>query len=139
MSRPLTFPVLTIKGRVISLIRDEQRLGLATKYAFKTGWFEGLQIIDRSGCDYRVRSAAFVEKTHLKSHPGWFAPRLIRVSLELSDGQQLTVDEMRRSALKAVNADRDFWDAGGELLTLLDTLRAAASIDDMWRALERAV
>ena len=135
MATGMTFPVLTMKGRVISLVRDEDRLHLATKHALRSGWFHGLKIVDFTGKEFRVKSAEFSEKTNIKSYPGWFAPRLVRVSLDIDQGRQLTTDELRDRALKAVNSDREFWASGGQLHSILDSLKAAATVEQIWQTL----
>lgn len=131
----MKFPVIATKGPVISLHENEGDLRLATKTALKSGWFASLRVLDARGVEYRVRSAKYVRDSGRRLFSGWFAPRLIEVDLDIDEGRQLSVEQLREALTKAIKHDLGSWESSGEKDKVLNDLTRADSIDELWKAL----
>jgi hypothetical protein len=106
----MKFPVIATKGRV----------------------FNGLRLIDANGIEYRVRSAKYVRDSGRRLFSGWFAPKLVEVHLEIDDGRQLTVEEVRSALRAAISSGRDFWASSGERPEFIARLEHVDSMEELW-------
>jgi hypothetical protein len=108
--KDLTFPVVTLEGSIVYLIKDTETITSCSPDALRTGYFKKLKIICMDGRQFAVKSA---NKVGVKK-PWWKTPMFLTilvVSLELEEASSVTLDELKSSLLKAFRADRASWES----------------------------
>lgn len=124
----LAFPVLAIDKNSFSVRRTLEDLTVVWQMLIKSGWFDGLRLVDSSGTNYEV-----VEVRQLHGvGPFWGYTlrygRKVRVELKLKRAEkQLGIDEIRQLLGKQMRSWHG-WESRDDIEELRDEVKSASSL-----------
>ncbi len=124
----LAFPVLAIDKMSFSVRRAVEDLTDVWQLLLKSGWFEGLRLVDSSAANYEVAS---VRQLHGVG-PFWGFTlrygRKVRVDLELRRAErQLGFEEIRQLISQRLTSGQE-WESRDDIDELRDEVRSATSL-----------
>lgn len=140
MTDKIRFPAITFDRFAFNVVQDLDNLTRTTSAGLANGLFNNLQIVDSVGILYFVTAA-----TKLKGiGPFWgyniFLNQNIRLNLVLStETKELTLPDLQRKVIAAINKERDFWSSGGNIGEVRKLVYDATSIADLIQKLGTVV
>jgi len=133
--RSFTWPIVTISQGVVAVVRDEARFTTATKTAVENGYFDDMWIVDNLGRGYRVRGCQVVNEPYWRRPKTAFG-RGVRLRGFVVEGLGAhEFAEVRERVIKAVEADKSFWEAALDSSAFIERLRDAADVPTLMRTL----
>lgn len=106
------FPAIDIAKKHVFGIRNEQDIVLCTRREMRKGYYRDLVILDSQCRKIMIKDAVKIGYGPLDR--SWFMYGLrIKVALELSEPQILSLSEFKEVILTGMKKEQDFWESGG--------------------------
>jgi hypothetical protein len=125
----IKFPAITFaKKNVVAFARDLDDLTICSRRALRRGYYNGLSIIDSSGAHYRVISAREVDTIGFFFGFSLMFGQRLRVDIEIEEPcSSISIDELKKTLIKAINEDRYSWNSGGDLGRILQKIKESSN------------
>ncbi len=133
-SNPLSFPVLTIKGRSVYVFQSIEPLTETTPFALKNKFHEGWMLVSRDLHVYQVESVEIEKSPGLWASLFTFTPRVI-VSLSVRLVRTIPFEEVKSLLLQAYDEDPTFWNASISREEFASELNRRKSVEQIWALL----
>lgn len=126
----LTFPIVTFDhNNNIFYARNIDDLIICSKRGFEQGFYKGLSLVDIEGNEYLVEDAKKIKSVGGLFGVNTFLSQKIKVELTFNKSfSVLCLQEFKEKLINAVNLNKSFWDAGGDLANIINYISNADSI-----------
>ena len=133
-TKPSDYPVLCVKGSSVSVCNTEADFARATPHALRSGWFDGLLVVDSSGYAWTVSHAEKVEGHSGRLFAGLFAPRVVTIRCVYEDApKQISLQEVQELLCRAFEGDPNHWEAYASLDQLKTDVRNTQSLSELFK------
>jgi hypothetical protein len=94
-----------------------------TRTAYKTGYFEDLDIYDIRRNWYKIRAARLVESSIWKKSVSLFFSVILAVDLTIEFQRKLDQSDIIKIVVDSVRKDEEFWSSGREVDDMIEEIR----------------
>ena len=122
----LRFPVIYVNSREPSMgiFNDQDALTTWSAAALRGGFHKGLQLIDITLSRFDVLG---IPRHRVVGMRLPFFSRIVRVDLELSEAERISLDQLKRQLHAVIGADSGHWSSGPHGDQLPERIRDAKS------------
>lgn len=128
----IKYPVIAFaKGGVIHFARNEDDLIICSTRGLKTGFYNGLNIIDSEGNSFVVQEAKKVGYAGFLWGFSLIFGQRIRVELIFRDAKKYySMEDFKEKILKQLNKNKHFWNSGGNFEELAEMIKSGNSFKE---------
>jgi len=129
----IQYPIITISStNHIEFVNNDDELKKCNYRALKTGYYNGLTLIDSDSTKYRVQNAKKIGTTGIFWGLNLFKGQQLKVELTIDEKTEpVELNEFRELLIKAINKDKYFWDSDGNLRQRIEFIGKASSIKEV--------
>ncbi len=136
----LTFPIMVIgSDGSMYVMRSLAELQTVNALALRKGYYKDLRIIQRDREAFRITDVIDVGAAGPLWGLRWMKPRLRKTRMLLERAGTVSLEDLQRTVMNAINQDRHYWDSmvGVELEDVVSEVRNVRSVDELFTFLDR--
>lgn len=130
--------MLAIENQVVEVYHNDDELTQCSRTALSDGWFKGLTLIDAELRRFTVRDATKIGTIGALWGFDIFLNQRLRVSLQFAGlEEKVSLEQVKGMLQRAIDADPDHWESGGELNRLRESIDRANGYLELIEILDR--
>lgn len=127
------YPIIAFaKGGILHFARNADDMTICSKRGWKNGFYNGLNVVDCEGSNYKVREAEKIGNVGFLWGFSFLLGQKIRIKLNYTKVEkEIPIDDFNEKIINVLKRDRHFWDSGNTLDEIIATIQSAKSHKDV--------